>query len=229
MNTPSPDAGRPLLQVHGDRTSSVIVHRVPANFVDRFLQWQQGITRAAEAFAGYQATEMYPPADSHQPDWVIIIHFDDSQALQKWLDSPTRAEWTAKLPAEIANFRIKTLSVGFGPWFAGLVRDGGFPPHWKLALAVLLALYPAVMLFTLYLSPHTAFLGFAGAMLVSNAASSCFLEWVGVPILNRVLARWLTANGKEGRVVTIVGLILIIGALTLMVLLFQQLSDAKRS
>src|SRR5216683_2281978 len=125
MNASSPDSPGPLMEVRGARASSVIVHRVPTDCAERFLEWQRGITRAAEAFPGYQATDVYPPADPKQPEWVVVIHFDNSVALQRWLDSPVRAEWTAKLPAEIANFRLKTLSAGFGPWFAELVADGG--------------------------------------------------------------------------------------------------------
>jgi len=69
-------------------------------------------------------------------------------------------EWTAKLPAEIADFRLKTPPGGFGPWFAGLVDDGVPPPRWKMAVTVLFGLYPTVMLLTLFLAPHTQRFGF---------------------------------------------------------------------
>jgi antibiotic biosynthesis monooxygenase (ABM) superfamily enzyme len=224
MNPSSPDAARPFLEVRGARASSVIVHRVPTDCVDRFLEWQRGITRAAEAFPGYQATDMYPPADPRQPEWVVVIHFTNSEALQRWLDSPVRAEWTAKLPAEIADFRLKTLSAGFGPWFAGLVADGGLPPRWKMALTVLFGLYPTVMLLSLFLSPHTQRFGMAVSFLIGNAASVFSLELLGMPVIRCLLGPWLRANGKEGRVLSQVGLILILGALGLMTFLFRLMT-----
>ena len=49
-----------------------------------------------------------------------------------------------------AAFRLKTLPTGFGSWFAAqLDGPGDQPPSWKIALSVLLGLYPTVMLLTL--------------------------------------------------------------------------------
>src|SRR5579871_6154959 len=101
MSPSMPDADRPGFPVPRARVSSVIVHRVPADYVERFLEWQRGITAAAEASPGYQATEVYPPADPQQLEWVVLIHFESSEALQRWLGSPARAAWTARLPAAI--------------------------------------------------------------------------------------------------------------------------------
>jgi antibiotic biosynthesis monooxygenase (ABM) superfamily enzyme len=224
MNASSPDSSRPLLEVRGARASSVIVHRVPADCAEQFLEWQRGITRTAETFPGYQATDVYPPTAPGQPDWVVVIHFDNASALQHWLDSPVRAEWTGKLPADIAAFRLKTLSSGFGPWFAGLVDGGGLPPHWKMALAVLLGLYPVVMVLTIFVSPHTSRLGLAAAMLIGNALSVAFLEWWGMPVLTRVLGPWLRARGEKGRALSLAGLFLILAVLIGLMFLFRQVT-----
>jgi antibiotic biosynthesis monooxygenase (ABM) superfamily enzyme len=221
MNLSSPDVALPLLEVRGARASSVIVQRVPTSWAERFLEWQRAITRAAEDFSGYQATDVYPPANSRLPDWVVVIHFDSSETLQRWLDSPVRAEWTAKLPAEIADFRLKTLSSGFGPWFAGLVDGEGLPPHWKMALAVLLGLYPTVMVLAIFVAPYTDAFGKAIAMLIGNALSVALLEWWGGPLINRLLANWLGAHGKKGKTLSVVGLFLILGVLGVLTLVFR--------
>jgi antibiotic biosynthesis monooxygenase (ABM) superfamily enzyme len=220
MNPSSADADQPHLEVRGNRASTVIVHRVPKDCVERFLDWQRGIAMTAEASPGYQATEIYPPADPGKPEWVVLIHFDTEKNLQHWLDSPARAEWTARLPAEIADFRLKTLSGGFGPWFAGLVADGDPLPHWKMFLTVLFGLYPTVMLLAIFLSPHTNRFGPAVGLLIGNVASVAFLEWWGMPVIRRLLGPWLGAHGKEGRTVSLVGAILIVAALGLMTFLF---------
>ena len=85
--------------------------------------WRRGITEAAKAFPGYQATDVYPPADSRQAEWVVVIHFDGPENLQRWLGSPVRTEWVEKLRKEMGDFRLKTLPAGFGAWFAGLVDE----------------------------------------------------------------------------------------------------------
>src|SRR3954466_10837190 len=97
MESSSPKTSGPQLQVNGTRASSVIVHRPPPDRVERFLELERGITKAAADFPGYQTTDLYPPADKRQAEWVVVIHFDTAEALQRWLDSPVRAEWIGKL------------------------------------------------------------------------------------------------------------------------------------
>src|SRR5436305_14817573 len=98
MNSSPSETPAPRMQVRGPRSSPGVVLRVAPGSAEVFLGWQRGITGAAEGFAGYQATEVYPPAADRPQEWVIVIHFDDAKSLRGWLDSPQRAEWTAKLP-----------------------------------------------------------------------------------------------------------------------------------
>jgi antibiotic biosynthesis monooxygenase (ABM) superfamily enzyme len=212
------EAVQPVLEVRGVRASSVIVQRFPAEGADLFMHWMRGITAAAAVFPGYQTTEVYPPAAGEE-QWVVILHFDEPEHLQSWLDSPERGEWVAKLPREIRDFRIQTMPTGFGAWFAGL--QGGAPiPHWKSFLSVLLALYPTVMLLGFVLSPQTARFGPSVQMLIGNIASVALLEWLLMPVATRALARWLRATGPDGRIVSLAGLGLIVVALGAMALVF---------
>jgi antibiotic biosynthesis monooxygenase (ABM) superfamily enzyme len=221
----SSESSGPQMQARGLRSSTVIVHRVVPASVPVFLEWQRGITRAAEAFPGYQATEVYSPAHDHPYQWVIVIHFDNAKCLQDWLDSPERSGWTAKLPREIGEFQMKTMPSGFAAWFVGLVEGGERLPHWKVFLTVLLGLYPTAMLLTLFLLPHTRRFGLAIAMLIGNAASVAFLEWLGAPVIRLVIGPWLLANGKEGRVNNVVGTLLIVASLAAMAVLFHWIQD----
>ena len=116
------------------------------------------------------------------------------------------------------------LPSGFGPWFAGLTADGGPLPHWKMILTVLFALYPTVMLLAIFLGPHTQRFGMAVSMLISNAASVCFLEFVGTPLVRGLLRPWLRASGKEGGTVSLVGLVLILASLAGMTALFHRVT-----
>ncbi len=224
MNPEITDTTRPLLEVRGARASSVIVQRIPPNAADVFMAWQHGISEAVAKFPGYQTTEVYPPSGGKY-EWVIVVHFDDARTLQGWLDSPQRAEWLAKLPRESRDFHLKLLPAGFGSWFAGLPDDSGPLPHWKMFLTVLLGLYPTVMLLTFFLSPHTERFGLAAAMLIGNAASVAFLEWLGMPVMSRLLGPWLRANGKETRVLSLVGLVLILAALGAMTFVFHLIKS----
>src|SRR2546423_9758132 len=118
------------MDIRGARISSVVVQVVPADRVQRFLECQRGLTRAAEGFPGYRGTELYPPADDRQQEWVAVVHYDSQQSLKGWIDSPVRAEWVKTLQDEIGSFQLKTLPTGFGAWFAGLetTTEAEIPP-----------------------------------------------------------------------------------------------------
>jgi uncharacterized protein len=212
------------VEVRVSRASSVIVHRVPPGGADRFLEWERGITEATAPLPGYQATDVYPPAEGQQ-EWVIVLHFDNPEALQRWLDSPLRAEWLAKLQG--ADFRMKTLPAGFGAWFTGQLGSPGgqLPPAWKIVLSVVLTLYPTVMLLTIFVGPYTNRLGLATSMLISNILSVSLLQWAVTPAFNVVLAPWLRASGPKGKAVTVWGLVLIVLALAGLTLLFHAVAD----
>jgi uncharacterized protein len=222
MDSSSHNTAGPCVQGGGARASSVIVHHVPPDRVEQFLELQRGITEAAKAFPGYQATDVYPPADRQQSDWVVVIHFDGPETLQRWLDSPARGEWIEKLRKEMGNFRLKTLPAGFGTWFAGLVNgsEAALPP-WKIALSVLLALYPTVMVLAICIGPYLNPLGLAVSMLISNALSISILQWAVTPALNPLLRPWLRANEENQRAFSLGGLAAILLLLAVMAILFR--------
>jgi antibiotic biosynthesis monooxygenase (ABM) superfamily enzyme len=226
MESSSPELSDLRMQVHGAQASSVIVHRLPPERVERFLELQRGITQAAEDFRGYEATDVYPPTDRQDTNWVVVIHFDAPETLQRWLDSPVRAEWVEKLRSEMGDFRLKSLPTGFAAWFAGLVNEskGGLPPSWKMALTVLLALYPTVMLLTILLVPHLSPLGLALSMLISNALSVSTLQWVVMPVLEKLLGPWLRANQERQRAYSLGGLVVLLVLLGAMALLFRLIN-----
>ena len=163
-----------------------------------------------------------PTADSDE--WVIVLHFDDEAKLQAWLDSPERAAWLAELPHEAHGWREHTMPTGFGTWVASQTADGTPIPSWKSFLLVLLGLYPTVMLLALVVSPRTVDLGTAFAMLLGNILSVAILQWAVMPLLNRALAPWLQAHGRDGRLVSVAVAAFIVAAVLAMAVVFRLVS-----
>jgi len=225
MDLSSTDSPGPKLEIRGAGASAIIVQCVPADKGERFLELQRGIVEAARGFSGYQKVDLYPPAGPERAEWVVVIHFDNQGALKRWLDSPVRAEWITRFHQEIGESRLKQVPYGFNAWFTGAVPDGELPPRWKVALSVLLPLYPTVMVLTLFVMPPSDRFGMALTMLVSNILSVCMLQWGLSPALNVVLTPWLRANGKDGRRVTLMGLALIVATLGVLTALFSLVKD----
>jgi antibiotic biosynthesis monooxygenase (ABM) superfamily enzyme len=214
------------VEVRVCRASAVIVQRVPADAADWFLEWQRGVTAAAERFAGYRGTDLYPPANGRDDASVVVLHFEDEKALGQWLDSPARAEWVQKLRGRIGDFELQKLPGGFGPWFAGLRRgpQAAPPPGWKMVLTVLLGLYPTVVLLSLFPGAYTAPLGMAVSLLIGNALSVSLLQWAVMPVLTAGLARWLHAPDDKRPAFAVGGGVLIVLLLAGLVVLFRQVT-----
>ncbi|MCE9546273.1 MAG: hypothetical protein K8T25_12225 [Planctomycetia bacterium] len=207
------------------RASTAFVQNVPQEAVEKFKSWQLGVTEAARAFAGYEGTDVYPPAGGGGGQWVAVIHFEDDETLQQWLASPARAQWVEKLRASVGEFDVKTLTGGFSQWFAAVSRNAEHaPPGWKMALTVLLALYPTVMLLSIFVVPYTTPLGLAFSMLIGNALSVAALQWLLMPQLTRVLRSWLEPKGARPWTLSIVVAMAIVLLLVTAAVLFRQIT-----
>ncbi len=206
------------MDVRVSRAAAVVVQRVPPAAADWFLNGQRGIRTAAAEFPGYRGTDVYPAANGRGNEWVVVMHFDDEQNLHGWLDSAVRAQWVKQLRSHVGNFELRAFP-GFGPWFANLARSASAPPTWKMALTVLLGLYPTIMVLTIFPGWYTSRLGYAVSILIGNALSVSILQWVVMPVLSRWLAPWLQA-GPEARARTMWGVVLILVLLAAMTTLF---------
>lgn len=214
-------ANSPSLDLHASRSSAVVVQRVPPAAVDAFLEWQRDASRATEGFAGYRGTEIFPPASGRGDEWVVLIHFDDEGSLARWLDSPERARRVEELRAKVGDFDLKTLEDGFGPWFVRKDQtQAAAPASWKMALTVLLALFPTVMLLTIFVGPLTSPLGLAASMLIGNAMSISILQWVVMPRLTKGLDPWLRGGRSAWRATPV----LILLTLAVLTALFRQVT-----
>ena len=208
------------------KATAVIVHQVPLARRSAFLDWQKGVTEAVASFEGYRSTDIFPPAAGQAGEWVVLVNFDEASSLQKWLDSPVRRQWVERFQAEIGAFDLKVAPGGFGAWFSGCMRDQGTgaPPPWKMALVVVLGLYPTVMLLTLFPGPFTQPLGLAVSMLIGNALSVSILQWVVMPVLNILSAPWLAAQGESKRTLNRAGVAVIVGILIGLAAFFRTIT-----
>ena len=105
------------MEVRVAHASAVIVQHVPAAAKAKFLTWQRGIAQIAKSFPGYAGTDIYPPGDPDNDEWVIVQHFDDDEVLQHWLTVPVREQWIEKIQGELGQGTCTNLHGGFGAWF----------------------------------------------------------------------------------------------------------------
>ena len=196
----------------------VVSKRVKPGHAPEFEAWQRGISNAAASFAGFLGSETFKPVPGVQDDWVVVFRFASAQTLMAWLGSSERQAWIDKAKRWVEGERIQTVGGGLGGWFPVASNKPTQPPRWKQSAAVLLALYPTVMLLSTFLGPRLRpFVSAPVNTFVSNLASVAILTWVLMPPTTRMLRPWLDA--EDGRT-TAVGAIGVALACAVMVVAF---------
>ncbi len=201
----------------GETVTVVASHRVKSGQGPRFEQWLAGITAAAREFPGFLGSELLRPVAGVQEEWVVVFRFAGAASLERWLDSETRRGWLAKAEPIVERLGVHRVGAGLGGWFPSPVGSGEAPmppPDWKQAMAVLLALYPAVMLLTLWLSPRLEFLPLAANIFIGNVVSVAALQWLLMPATTRMLGPWLEPRRKSA---TWWGTVALVGVYAVMV------------
>ena len=193
----------------------VISERVKPGREQDYRNWQAGITQAASRFPGYLGGERFPPVPGIQDEWVYMLRFATAEQLDDWLNSKERQRWRDKAEPLLDHVDIQRIAAGLGGWFP-VTGDSGnkAPPDWKQALAVLLAMYPTIMLLMLFVSPL-----FDGApepvdMFVRALINVAILTWLLMPVTNRLIKHWLYPRSTTDNVI---GTALVCGAFAAMI------------
>lgn len=197
-------AGRPVTEVI---TSQVVPARE-----QEYLAWQREMDGVVARAPGFLSTEIFPPASPEGSEWTIVIRFDAPENLDAWLGSSERRSMLERAAPLSTGFRHRRLAAGFGSWFEGSARSGDLvilPPRWKQALTVLAPLYPTVMLVSILVLPHLAFLPPAVRTLAGTSLCVAILTWFAMPLANRILQPWLRGSGTPAQqAATLLGVLL---------------------
>lgn len=176
----------------------VVSTRVKTGREHEYREWQNTIDTEAARFPGFMGNEVFPPVPGLQAEWVVVVRFDAPANLQGWLESDARRRLVDQAARLWHEARVESFGGGFPGWFtagAGGPGQPAPPPNWKQAMAVLLALYPTVMLLGQVLSPRLASVPFSLQVFIGNAASVAILTWLLMPVVTRAFAFWLTPAG----------------------------------
>jgi antibiotic biosynthesis monooxygenase (ABM) superfamily enzyme len=212
-----------------ETTSLVIEYEVSKAKAEEFWQWQQSIQAEAIHQPGYVRTDICPPVEGAQNKWYIVVHFDSSTNLSRWLDSDHRHALIRHARSRFGDYQYRNLGTGLEGWFSqGKPGDkpGTSPPAWKQNLAVLFGLYPTVMVETLLFSHFGIMEGWSLApkMFVNNLVSCSLLTWLVMPLVTRLLQFWLTPSSSLAKHTNLMGLLLVLLSYGLMISLFQAFS-----
>jgi antibiotic biosynthesis monooxygenase (ABM) superfamily enzyme len=200
----------------------VISHPVMPEHEQQFLDWQDQVTAAERKFTGFRGSQLFRPVPGVQQDWTVVYRFASEADLNRWLESPERAELLVQEEL-FKDYQLNTVANSFGSWFSfgGDAEIAVSTPAWKSALSVLVGLYPTIVLLTLAISKLWPNAELWASLLVGNVLSVGLLTWVVMPIVTRALRFWLVeAPTRSHARVDRIGALMSIGFLTVAALVF---------
>ena len=209
----------------------VLEHIVPNKNKAAFRKWHSGLMQIAEHQPGFVRTDICPPLQCVDgvTKWYSIVHFDTPNHLNDWLNSRKREQWVESGREIFENYKFKSFTTGLEGWFsvqAGQERSSLGLPAWKQVMAVVLGLYPLVMIQSKLFSTLGLLRSWspAGVMLLNNFITSSLLTWVVMPQITKLLRFWLQPAFRiSEQKIDLIGTAIVLIALSLMVALFSHL------
>lgn len=212
--------------------SLVVEHTVAPGDGLAFRWWHSQLTRKAKQHKGHIRTDLCAPMKGPQPGqpmkWYSIVYFDSTERLNQWMKSSDREALVNSGRKTFFSYQFVSFSTGLEGWFSkrlGTEQLGFGPPAWKQNAAVILALYPTVVIQSLLFSTLGIMQSWAlpNAMIVNNIITSSVLTWVVMPVVTKLLGFWLRPSYQPKKWKTdLLGAAVVAVALGLMILLFNR-------
>jgi antibiotic biosynthesis monooxygenase (ABM) superfamily enzyme len=167
----------------------VVTWRVRKGCGREFEAWRHEIAAAALKFPGHMGVNVIRPSGTGR-EYVVIFRFDTYEHLRAWQESDIRRELLKKAEPFRETPPSYRLESGLEYWFSppGVPTS---PPRWKMALVTVVGVWPASMLVSWLLTPLIRGLPSALRGLLTAVGIVILLTWVIMPLLVRILKRWL--------------------------------------
>jgi antibiotic biosynthesis monooxygenase (ABM) superfamily enzyme len=167
----------------------LVTRRTTPEKNDDFQVWMRRGVLLAAGFPGFLgAGVLAPPSGGDQ--YQIILRFNDSASMEKWERSLSRRMWLERgesLVRASELTRVDGLETVFG------LREQ-LPPRWKRVISVWLVLFPVALMVNTGLAAPLAHAPLALRVMAVTLIQAPLMMFFGVPLVNRLLGRWLYAD-----------------------------------
>lgn len=199
-------------------------HKVDDENVAGFIDAQRTLMDLSAAAPGYEYSVLFGPGElaDGTDQWSAVLKFRNDESLAAWVDSPDRADALTQLRSHLAGEYSASFERNT---FGSIMRvTDGKPtvtPEWKVAMMVLLVLYPTVMTLSRFVGPVLDGWGADPwlSMWLSQILSVSLLTYALMPMATWVFGFWLDPARDSSVTVSVVGAVAVcvLYALTLAV------------
>ncbi|PZV19604.1 MAG: antibiotic biosynthesis monooxygenase [Pseudanabaena sp.] len=179
---------------HSDPITLVISEVVEPNLIEEYEAWTKGINHAAQQFDGFIGVEVIRPRDHQNPEYVVIVKFDNYDHCKNWLASSVYQQWMQRSQEFISKRSLQHQPHGLEIWFTLPkinLENRIEPPYYKQVIIGVITVYPLILLSNLLLSPLLQGLPALLSLLISVVFVSALLTYPVMPYLTKMLTFWL--------------------------------------
>jgi antibiotic biosynthesis monooxygenase (ABM) superfamily enzyme len=148
-------------------------------------------------FEGHMGVNIIRPPDMSNPEYVIILRFDNFENLTKWEKSEIRKKWIENGKDLIEGKAKMEKQTGLEFWFtpssvrASTVVEPLPPPRYKMAIVVIGIIFVLVSTLLPQVQQATAGLPVLLSTLLGVAIMVLLMTYVIMPSVTRLLRPWL--------------------------------------
>ena len=176
-----------------------IARRAKSGKTKEFERWLDGIIHEAMKFKGHMGVNIIRPTNMSNPEYVIILRFDNFENLEKWETSEIRKKWIEKGKDLIEGKAKMEKQTGLEFWFTpssarastAVEQQQQQPPRYKMAIVVIGIIF--VLVSTLLPQVQQATLGLPVLLstFVGVTIMVLLMTYVIMPSVTRLLRPWL--------------------------------------
>lgn len=176
----------------------VITRRAKAGKIREFESWLDGIIHEAMKFEGHMGVNIIRPPAMSNPEYVIILRFDNFENLAKWEKSEIRKKWIENGKDLIEGKAKVEKQTGLEFWFtpgsvsaSTMVEPSPPPPRYKMAIVVIGIIFVLVSTLLPQVQQAAAGLPVLLSTLLGVAIMVLLMTYVIMPSVTRLLRPWL--------------------------------------
>jgi antibiotic biosynthesis monooxygenase (ABM) superfamily enzyme len=167
----------------------VITRRVRPGFEAAFQHELREFLQTSFDHDGVHGASMLtPPPGSDTREYGILRTFADERERDAFYASPMFKVWDERAAALTEGEPVYRELHGLEAWFRSPHHP---PPRWKMAVATFVGVFPVAMILNLALGPLIRLWPFVLRNAVFNACVVICLTWLVMPLVTRLLHRWL--------------------------------------
>lgn len=169
--------------------TSLISKSIKPGYEKEYDDWLRRFLAFERRALGYLGTTVVLPGGTSSNIRYIIRRFTDRASMEIWDNSPDVQKQLHE--ANRYSTRHYETATGLETWFVLPDLKTAVPPRWKMAVVVFIAAYTTSLLSRSFLSPVLTEWPLIASTIISTTILVVSLTYFTLPVLSRVLRRWL--------------------------------------